>query len=126
MPLFVEKGVRKIRKYTINLNYMRGWNNLLYNDLKIIYTNLAVREIESKPIFRANEVELTYYLFRKDKKLCDVNNILAAHDKFFQDAFVWCGCIPDDNFKHVKNTSFRFGGVDKENPRVNIVVTSIN
>ena len=51
-------------------------------------------------------------------------NVGAVIDKFFEDCLVSNGIIPDDNSYHVIDTHFRYAGVSKNNPHVDITVTS--
>jgi hypothetical protein len=51
-------------------------------------------------------------------------NVGAVIDKFFEDCLVSNGIIPDDNSYHVIDTHFRYAGVSKNNPHVDITVTN--
>lgn len=51
-------------------------------------------------------------------------NVGAVIDKFFEDCLVSNGIIPDDNSYHVIDTHFRYAGVSKNNPHVDITVTA--
>lgn len=70
-------------------------------------------------------VKITYTFFFKDKRRRDVNNIGAVTAKFFEDALVDAGKIEDDDYTHIPESTFRFGGIDKENPRADIFIERI-
>lgn len=81
----------------------------------------AVREqIELLPEMAG--VSLIYTLYPKTKRLCDISNVLSIHDKFFCDALVELGKLPDDDYRYLANISYQFGEIDGINPRVEILV----
>lgn len=125
MPLYIETGVRKIKKNHINLNNYRNWHYIHSDKLKKIYKDIAIKKIESQPTIKADKIAIEYVLYRGDKRKFDLMNILSIHDKFFMDALVWLECIPDDNIDHLDSVKFKFGGYDKDNPRVAITITTL-
>ena len=80
-------------------------------------------DILSLPNF--SKIEITYRLFPKTRRLCDVNNVCSAVDKWFSDALVELGKLPDDNYLHLPRVISEFGGVDKLRPRVEITIKEI-
>ena len=126
MPLFLQIGKSaKCKKYHINLNNYRNWVFNCSNSLKILYKEIAVEALENAPTIKAEKVAIEYTLYRGDKKTFDLMNILSIHDKFFCDALVWLGCIPDDNIHNIDSFSFKYGGYEKNKGRVQIKVTKI-
>ena len=71
------------------------------------------------------EIEITYILYPKTKRLCDVSNICSVVDKFFCDVLVSLGKIEDDNYRYLPKISYEIGEVDKDNPRVKIIIKEI-
>ncbi len=67
-------------------------------------------------------IDLVYTLFPKTKRLTDTSNVCCIHDKFFCDALVEFGKLKDDNYLFVKSATYKFGEVDKHNPRVEITI----
>ena len=55
----------------------------------------------------------------------DVMNWVSVVDKFFQDVLVKANKLPDDNYKYVPEIISKFGGIDKQNPRMEIVIEPI-
>lgn len=80
-------------------------------------------EINSLPSL--SKIEIHYKLFPRTKRLCDVNNVCSAVDKFFSDALVELGKLQDDNYLFLPRVVSEFGGVDKDNPRVEITIKEI-
>ncbi|QIG70530.1 RusA-like Holliday junction resolvase [Rhizobium phage RHph_N38] len=67
-------------------------------------------------------VKLIYTLFMGTNREADLSNICVIVDKFFCDALVEAGKLPDDNVNYLQSIDYRFGGVDKNNPRVEITL----
>jgi len=44
-------------------------------------------------------------------------------DKFFSDALVLCGIVPDDDYKHVVRNDFEFGSLCPNDPHVLVTIT---
>jgi len=61
----------------------------------------------------------------KTARRTDLGNVLSVHQKYFEDALVELGCIPDDDYKHIVRTTFVFGEKDKNDPRVIITVKEL-
>lgn len=54
----------------------------------------------------------------------DLDNYTTVHKKFFHDALTTCKIIKDD---HVDNAPLQlsvYGGIDKDNPRVDVYVSN--
>jgi Holliday junction resolvase RusA-like endonuclease len=55
----------------------------------------------------------------------DLDNFIGTVKKFFQDALVESGLIEDDNIKFIISNSETYGGIDKENPRVEAEIIEV-
>lgn len=77
-------------------------------------------QIEPLPIMQGATIR--YVLFVGTKRLCDVANVCSVVDKFFLDALVESGKLPDDNYQYVPKVTYEFGGYDKGNPRIEIII----
>ena len=106
------------RKFILNLNFYRNAHYFTLNKAKVIYKEQVQAEIDELPSFAGVSLELV--LYPQTKRLCDVANVCAIHDKFFCDALVESGKLPDDDYRYISNIVYRFGEVDKDNPRVDI------
>ena len=78
----------------------------------------------SLPPVRYDIIEIRYDVWFGSSRRQDVMNVGAVIDKFFEDCLVSNGIIPDDNSYHVIDTHFRYAGVSKNNPHVDITVTN--
>lgn len=93
-----------------------------YSKLKKKYSDLIedITVIHRTPFFRELELDITYYCRDRRK---DPDNI-AAGKKFILDGLVAAGVIKDDGWKCVKGFNERWQ-VDKENPRVEVVLKDV-
>lgn len=94
------------------------------NQAKINYKMFMKKQIEKIPKLQP-PIQITYRLYKGDKRNCDVGNVCSIHQKFFEDALVELGKLPDDNHNMIKRSIFEWGGVDKLNPCVSILVEEI-
>jgi len=117
-PLRVK--VTKQKWFVFNLNQYRNAHYHILNKAKILYKEALQSQIEGLPNYGDKQIIVHYMLFTKDKRLCDLDNVLAIHSKFFQDALVECKKISDDTYQNIVGSTFEFGEIDKENPRVEI------
>jgi hypothetical protein len=137
MPLYIVMGFRckkriamldkdgnKIpKKYHINLNNYRNWHPHVSNNIKKRYKDIAQQRLNASTLnFPQGFVVLDYTLYRGDKRKIDRANVLSIHEKFFCDALVELGFIPDDNDDHIESSHFYSGCIDRDNPRVDILI----
>lgn len=64
------------------------------------------------------------YTWVEPNKRRDMDNISSFGRKVIQDALVQCGVLRDDGWKYVAGFSDRFE-VDKENPRIEVLIKEI-
>lgn len=64
------------------------------------------------------------YLWVEPNKRRDKDNVSSFGRKVIQDALVQCGVLKDDGWKYVVGFSDRFE-VDKENPRIEVLIKEI-
>ena len=115
LPITIDLGRKS---YALNLNIYRNAHYQILNKMKVTFTEQVNPILEKLPLF--DSIELTYTLY--PKRQCDVSNVCSIVDKFFCDALVKANKIPDDNFKYIKNIQYKFGSIDKLNPRVTVTI----
>lgn len=121
-PLAIERP--RSKPYILNLNVYRNTHYRSLNNMKIKYKELILPYLVGLPNF--TKIEITYTLYPKTRRLCDVSNVCSVVDKFFCDALVEAGKIKDDNYLHLPNIHYQFGEVDKDSPRVEILIKDIS
>ena len=70
-------------------------------------------------------VEITYRVLKRTKRRLDKMNVIAVTSKYLLDALTNLGCWEDDNDDHVKTETILPTELDRDNPRVEIIITSI-
>lgn len=120
-PLKVVQSKKKM--FILNLNNYRNAHYMTLNTVKRNYKEAVREQVEQLPEFK--KVIIHYELYPKTRRRTDIGNVTAIHKKFFEDALVELGRIPDDSFDHVIGSTESFGCVDSTNPRVEILITEI-
>lgn len=118
LPLSVPISAKK--KFILNLNNYRNAHFQVLAKAKKNYSAIVSEKVKGLVLPECISIEYTYYHGRRGR--VDVANPCSIIDKFFSDALVENGCIADDDMEHVKEVTYRWGGYDKENPRVDILI----
>lgn len=125
LPLQVPLPRKKtVKLWPLNLNVYRNSHPHTLNQAKVSFDEIAGPLIRKAGIPKLAKCTLEYILYTRTAQLCDTNNICCIADKFFSDSLVNHGVIEDDNYKFVVDSRSRFGGIDRQNPRVDVVVRS--
>lgn len=110
----------RTKEMILNLNQYRNAHYHKLSDSKISYKAIMKEQIEQLPVF--NKVSIIYTVFFGSLRKTDISNVCCVIDKYFCDALVELGKLPDDNYIYIKEVIYRYGGVDKDNPRVEITL----
>lgn len=121
LPLRIRNRVKTESYFYINLNTYRNAPFHELSDMKIKFAEMVQSQIVPLPEFEW--VSFKYILFPGSAREMDTNNICSIVDKFFCDAFVKAGKLPDDNYKYLRSSEFTFGEIDRNNPRVELHIT---
>jgi len=121
LPLIVQTGVKDTTTFTLNLNEYRNAHYMTLNNAKIAFKAAVKHLITPLPVF--DWVEFEYIFFPGSAREMDTANFVAIVDKFFSDAFVEFGKIPDDNYKYLRKKTEYFEAIDRLNPRVDVIIT---
>lgn len=120
-PLFTGTGKGK---FILNLNQYRNAHFRKTNNAKHKYKEFMKAQI-LKTKGKLSKSLFIYTVYKGDKRSFDIGNIVSIHQKFFEDAMVELGRIDDDKFSNIPMYIGCYGGIDKENPRVEIVVVEV-
>ena len=123
MPIIAPLKVKQTKKksFILNLNVYRNAHYHTLNNTKKEYKKMVESQIKGLPMIDV-PVVITYKLFPPTRRRMDLSNVLAIHDKYFCDALVELGKLPDDTYEWIPQVVYRFGGVDRSNPRVEISI----
>ena len=120
LPLRVPISKKKF--FHLNLNQYRNAHFQVLDKAKKAFTKQMKPLLQGIP--KLEKLALEYTLYPGTAQLCDTNNILSIEDKFFSDSLVEHGVLADDNYKFIADSRFLFGHIDRENPRVEVVIRS--
>ena len=118
VPLRVMVGKKP---FMLNLNTYRNTHYQILNQAKRNFKQAIKSQLNNLPPL--NKITIHYTIYYKDKRKFDLDNIVSVIAKFFQDALVENGIIPEDNYTIVIGSSNNFGGISKDNPRCVIQIT---
>lgn len=110
----------KLKGWILNLNQYRNTHFRTLNTVKINYKECMRSQIATGP--RYNKIATIYTVYPANKRLFDTGNVCCIHQKFFEDALVELGKLPDDNYNYIPLTVYKFGGIDTNNPRVDVEI----
>tara|TARA_R110002167_G_scaffold271300_4_gene477881 strand:- start:15352 stop:15759 length:408 start_codon:yes stop_codon:yes gene_type:complete len=118
LPCYIKQGKKNV---SINLNWYRNTHYQTSNNIKRKFKeHIAPQFDKLEPIKTQVSIHFTYYAARNNSP--DLDNFTSVSKKFFQDAMVELGLIADDNVHYIVATSESYGGLDRENPRVEALV----
>ena len=128
LPLNIVYGYnkkdQKDRVFSINLNDYRNKGTCFFimNKVKQMYHEAMKAQIDKLPKLKP-PIRCDYIVYKRDKRAFDVNNVCSVADKFLMDAIVEYGKLEDDNYNYYLGFGkTSFGGVDKENPRIEVII----
>lgn len=122
-PLRIYLGMTRAKKekwFSLNLNEYRNANFHTLNKSKILFKEEMKQQISSLPLL--HNIAIQYKLFPKTRRELDVSNVCSIVDKYFSDALVELGKLPDDNYKYLSRVEYVFGHVDSNFPRVEVKI----
>ena len=76
-----------------------------------------------KGVVLKTPIRCTYYIYAQDKRH-DRGNLYSATEKSFLDALQSCKCLKNDGFSNVLDSVFHTE-VDKDNPRVEVIIEEV-
>ena len=125
-PLEIQYGWDKEGRpkiFSLNMNIYRNFNRFSLGKAKDAYSELMSEPVKELPWF--NRIEIRYILFTGSKRKVDVSYICAIVDKFFCDVLTKEKKLSDDNYSILPKVSYEFGGIDVNNPRVEIYIKEL-
>ena len=124
-PLYIDlpRVKTKDKRVYLNMNTYRNLHYVTNNNAKKAYLEAIREQVEGKVI--VTPVEITYRVLKRTKRRLDKMNVIAVTSKYLLDALTNLGCWEDDNDDHVKTETILPTELDRDNPRVEIIITSI-
>lgn len=125
VPLYVTLGVRAPKKWYLNLNNYRNTHFQVLNKTKVEYGKIVKDTLSKMGIAHLNRCAIFYELYLPTQRRTDVSNVCSIVDKYFSDVLVDLEILPDDDYTHLPTVMYNFGGVDKDNPRIDVYMLDL-
>lgn len=124
-PLFVTlpRKTVKDKRIALNMNTYRNLHHRISNDAKKAYSEALREQLRNLSI--QTPVEVTYKVYKGSKRRLDKMNVISVVSKFLLDSITDYGCWEDDNDDYVKTETILPTELDRENPRVEIIIKEI-
>ena len=122
IDLPLEVYYSKKKKFILNLNNYRNAHYRVLSISKRLYSENLVPRLKGFDRF-TEPVSLTYTYYARSKRRLDISNPCSIIDKFTCDALVKAEILEDDSFRQIKEVVYKFGGVEKDNPRCKLVIS---
>lgn len=124
LSVIIPRKTKADKVFALNLNVYRNTHHMVLNQAKVAWKYIVLSALTStcfkKPVFPPGPYLFTYTVYPPSRRAFDLGNVLPIVQKFTDDALIELGIILDDNFNHVREISYKFGGQDKDNPRVEL------
>lgn len=121
LPLYLTftYKTKKPKTIAVNINWYRNAHHIELNNAKKMYSELMREQIKSfEPLPEGVKIRVHYQYYAARNNNPDLDNFVGAAKKFFQDAMVSHGFIPEDNVNVIYKNSEEYMGIDRENPRI--------
>lgn len=118
----------KDQKFILNLNNYRNTHHRILHTAKEKYEALVSSMVPdcAKGMLYGKKVRVAFKYFPATARLIDVSNPIAIIEKFAVDALVKAGVIEDDNHTIlVGSDGWEYGGVDKQHPRCEFTIYTV-
>tara|TARA_R100000544_G_scaffold22946_1_gene11474 strand:+ start:1191 stop:1607 length:417 start_codon:yes stop_codon:yes gene_type:complete len=123
IKLPLEVYYSKNKKFILNLNNYRNAHYRVLSIAKRLYSENLQDTLKDLPSF-TEPVTLTYTYYARSNRRLDISNPCSVIDKFTCDALVKAEILEDDSFKQVVEVIYKFGGVEKDDPRCELLIAS--
>lgn len=121
IELYIPRKTKPAKLIRLNMNEFVNYHRFTLNTAKSLYNTMMTEPL--KEMVRLVEIEsIEYYYFKRINRKIDRANVLTIVDKFFCDALVYHGKIPDDNDSIIKSTKYYTGGIEPLDPHVMIKI----
>lgn len=124
-PLFVtlSRRTKKDKRVSLNMNIYRNLHHVINGQAKKQYLEDVREQLEGLVI--QTPVEITYKVYKPTKRILDKMNVISVVSKYLLDAITELGCWEDDNDNFVKTETILPTELDRNDPRVEIIIKEI-
>ena len=121
LPTWIQ--VSKDKRFYLNLNQYRNTHFRTLDKAKKLFHKQVEPQIALLPFL--GRVKLVFTLYPPFNHNYDTSNVCSIAEKFFNDALVAEKKLADDRFDIVIESTYRYGNVDKSNPRVEVAIETL-
>lgn len=122
LSVTIPRKTKADKVFILNLNIYRNCHHFVLNQAKIAWKEIVKQSTAGKTIVEPSPFKFVYTVFPNSGRKFDLANVLSIIQKFTDDALIEFGVIPDDNYKVIPIIVYKFGKIDKENPRVELEI----
>lgn len=125
LTLTIPRKTKEDKVFALNLNVYRNAHHMVLNQAKVMWKEIVYNAINNDEVWDMDSKGpflFTYTVYPGTNRKFDVANVLPIIQKFTDDALIELGIIQDDNYKILPAINYRFGEVDKVNPRVELTI----
>jgi hypothetical protein len=123
LSVTIPRKTKEDKVFTLNLNTFRNAHHFIMNAAKRAWLDVVADALGYQTKMPDPPYLLTYTVFPASQRKFDLGNVLPAVQKFTDDALIELGWLKDDDYKHIRAIDYRFGRVDKENPRIELEIS---
>jgi len=124
LSVVIPRKTKEDKVFALNLNVYRNSHHMTMNQAKILWKATVEKLLSGRDIDLPSPPYLfTYTVFPGSGRAFDLGNVCPAVQKFTDDALQELQVIANDNYKVIGAINYRFGAIDKENPRVELEIT---
>ena len=119
-PLKVTKT--KTKDFILNLNNYRNAHYQVLNKTKVEFCNYMDDKYPEAYKKVPGQVKTKYAVYTASKRKFDLPNVCSIVQKYFEDWLQHKGIVDSDDITVISECQYLYGGIDKDNPRVDITV----
>lgn len=125
LSITIPRKTKDDKKFTLNLNIYRNTHHFTLNTAKALWKDVVGFALSNQNRPLTPPFHFTYTIYQDSGRAFDVSNVGSIIDKFTADALQEFGVIPNDNYKYIPIITYKWGGIDKENPRAELEIREI-
>jgi hypothetical protein len=121
----IPRKTKDDKVFQLNLNVYRNTHHMTLNQAKILWKDVVSKASLWSMIDGQPPYKFTYTAYPGSNRKFDLGNVLSIVQKFTDDALIETGIISDDSYKVIPDVAYRFGHVDKDNPRIELDIEGV-
>lgn len=125
LHIMIPRKTKADKKWILNLNNYRNTHYQVLSDAKIEYSKVVKKEIGGVDWKIIEKAKIIFEYYHGSKRRVDKSNPCSIIEKFACDALTDIGLWVDDDSEHIPITEYRWGGVDKNNPRCELIIEEL-